>query len=215
MPTAQRAAAFGGAAVLAGAAAIVMLPVVPGLELSALSEPISKYGISSAAWLFDTGVLLLAVGVAGVLGALMLRRIVRALSPGFVTLGACCVGLVAVVIFPDRAFIGSMTINDWLHWAGSMLTFGGATLSPLALRLRRRARRSRLHRTARWLSFVGVGWFVAMLGGSLLRRASIASWSIGGLVERALAATDVAIVVVLAIWAWRGRPEPRTAPVAE
>ena len=77
-----------------GALVIVLLHVLPaGRALNPVSEPISNYGLTRVRWLFDVGVIGLMLGLASLLSALVHSGCLRARSPSFAVLSACCVGL--------------------------------------------------------------------------------------------------------------------------
>jgi hypothetical protein len=203
-------AEFGAVCAVSGAFGLGLLALLPGVRsLDPMSQPLSIYALTGLAWLFDGAVLALAVGVGGVLSALVLGRCVRVSSTAFVAMTACCVGLIAIVIFPDYTSAGRLTTIGWLHWVAAVIAFCGPPIAPLVLARRHRSASgcSRLPATARMLSFTAMGCFAFFLGGTLLEWAlGIPVWRIGGIVERTLATTEVAIAVVLAVWVWRGCP---------
>ena len=208
--TARRRAVFAAVSGGLGALVIVLLHVLPaGRALNPVSEPISNYGLTRVRWLFDVGVIGLMLGLASLLSALVHSGCLRARSPSFAVLSACCVGLVGVVIFPDRTSKGSLTTVAQMHWAAAMLTFGGVALAPALLGHGRAPECSRLPRVARRLSVSAASWFSVLLVGSILQLTKsfpLPIPHIGGLVERALAGTEIIVAAVLTVWAWRGCP---------
>lgn len=195
---------------MTGAAGLGLLQLLPPVRhMNPMSEPLSKYALTGLGWLFDVAVLTLAVGVAGVLAALVLGRCVRVSSMTFVAMTACCVGLIAIVVFPDYTSAGRLTTIGWLHWIAAVIAFCGPPIAPLILARRHRPATgcSRLPNFARYLSFTAMSCFAIFLVGTLLEWvAAIPAWRIGGIVERCLAGAEIAIAVVLAVWTWRGCP---------
>jgi hypothetical protein len=205
---ARRFALFGAISVIFCGASIGLLHILPSdRRLNPVSAPISDYALTSAAWLFDTSVLILATGVAAVLAALVLGGYLPRASAPFATMSTCCAALVVVVIFPDRALNGMLGPSAWVHWSAAMLAFGGL---PLASTLLRRLHRSpwchtRLPGVARALSLTAGACFLALFVGSILDLAtSWPIWRVGGIVERVLAIAEMGVTVLMAIWAWAG-----------
>lgn len=187
---------------------IMLLHVLPaGRSMDPLTTPISNYAQTSAGWLFDAAVLVLAIGLAALLCALVIGGWVATSSAAFAVLTACCLGLIVVVIFPDRTSGGHLTTAARLHWSAAMVTFAGIPVAPALLGHRRNigSSCSRLPGIARGLSLAAGGWFAVLFVGSLLQLStSLPLWHIGGAVERGLAITEMLIAIVLATWAWRG-----------
>lgn len=205
---ARRLALFGAISVIFCAASIGLLHVLPtDRRLNPVSAPISDYALTSAAWLFDTSVLILATGVAAVLAALVLGNYLPKASAPFVTMAVCCAALVAVVIFPDRTLNGMLGPSGWVHWSAAMVAFGGLPLAATMLRRRHRSPwcHTRLPGVARSLSLTAGACFLLLLGGSILDLVtSWPVWRVGGIVERVLALTEMTMTVLMAIWAWGG-----------
>lgn len=201
-------AALGAAWLALGSLAIATLHLLPEAgDMNPLSEPISKYALSSAGWLFDTGVIILALGLGAVISALVLGRKLPPSSAAFVALSICCLGLVVLVIFPDETSGRTFTAVGWTHWTAAMIAFGGLPVAPVLIARHHRpdAGCSRLPAAARALSLTaGVG-FIMLLVGSILEVVTVLPvWKIGGIVERFLGAAEIAAALVLAVWAWRG-----------
>lgn len=201
-------AATGAVLLLLGSAAIAALHVMPAERvLDPMVEPISKYAMTPDGWLFDLGVLVLAIGLGVVLWSLILGRSVSPSSTAVPLMIGCCIGLIVVVIFPDETAGRTFTATGWTHWVAAMLAFGGLPfVSVLIGRHHRRAAGcSPLPGTARLLSYVAGFWFALLLIGSLMEAVTMVPvWRVGGVVERSLAGTEIATAVVLAVWAWRG-----------
>lgn len=201
-------ALFGASAVVFCAISMGLLHLLPsGRGLSPVSTPLSDYALTSAAWLFDMSVLILAIGVGSVLAALVIGGCLRAASPAFVAMTVCCVALIAVVIFPDHALNGVLGPSGWVHWGAAMVAFGGLPFSSSLLRQRHRGPRCRvrLHGLTRALSLTaGACFLVLFVGSTVDLMTSWPVWRVGGIVERILALTEMAVTVLLAGWARAG-----------
>jgi hypothetical protein len=201
-------ALFGTSAVVFCAVSMGLLHLLPsGRGLSPVSTPLSDYALTSAAWLFDMSVLILAIGVGSVLAALVIGGYLRTASPAFAVMTVCCVALVAVVIFPDHALNGVLGPSGWVHWGAAMVAFGGLPFSSSLLRRRHRGERCRvrLRGLTRALSrTAGACFLVLFVGSTVDLTTSLPVWRVGGMVERILALTEMAVTVLLASWARAG-----------
>jgi hypothetical membrane protein len=198
-------------AVLICAATQVLIEVLPpGKWLDPVSQPLSRYALLNDGWLFDAGVLVLATGLAALLVALVLRGYLHRTSPAFAALVVSGLGLIGVVVFPDYDASATFALGGWLHGTAAVLTFTGVPAAGFLLYRRQLARHgpSRLMRYAGWLSVLAGAWCTALFAACLLKRFSAGPLGqIGGVVERGVAATDLAIAMLLALWAWRARGE--------
>ena len=192
--------------VLLGAALLVLLHTV-SKSMSPLSEPLSNYALTRNGWLFDLAVVMLALGLATLLCALVAAELVELGSGSFVVTSTCCVCLVLLVVFPDRGSATGLSAIGWAHWAFAMAAFGGLLVTPVVLGSRHRsgAGCSRLPGIARWMSYWAGVWFVVLVAGSVMEQVTrFAVWRVGGLVERALSASEVVVAMLLAVWARHG-----------
>lgn len=192
--------------VLAGAALLVTLHAV-SRSMSPLSEPLSNYALTRNGWLFDLAVVVLALGLATLLCALVVADVVELGSGSFVVTSACCACLVLLVVFPDRGSATGLSAIGWAHWGFAMAAFGGLLVTPVVLGSRHRSDTgcSRLPRIARWVSYWAGVWFALLVAGSVMEQVTrLAVWRVGGLVERALSASEVVVAMLLAVWARRG-----------
>jgi hypothetical protein len=187
---------------------IALLHFLPAAQsLDPLATPISNYAQTPVGWLFDAAVIVLALGLAALLCALVLGGWVATSSAAFAVLTACCIGLIIVVLFPDRTAHGALTTSGRMHWAAAMVTFAGIPVAPALLGHRRNigAHCAQLPGIARWLSVAAGGWFAVLFVGSVLQLStSLPLWHIGGAIERGLAVTEMLIAIVLATWARQG-----------
>lgn len=190
--------------VLVGLLHVVVDPAV----VNPIRRTISEYALGEYRPLFDAGVLLLALGSAVVLAALVGAHLVRVTSPAAVLLAIWCVALVLVVAFPKINWSVGPTPAGYVHRYASLVGFLCLPLGSLAVALRWR-RDGVWRRYAAWtgaLSVVSLGWLAPILLGFALRPLTgIPWWRFVplGLVERGLAVFEVAVVFALGWWAWR------------
>jgi hypothetical protein len=187
---------------------ITLLHILPGGRTqNPWSTPISDYAFTRVGWLFDAAVIVMALGLTSLLCSLVVGGWIITRSAAFVVLAVCCLGLVAVVIFPYSTSEGAPTTNGWMHWIAAMATFAGVSVSPALLGHRRDVDSdcSRIPRLADWLSVAAGGWFAVLFVGSVLQWAtSLPIWRVGGAVERGLGVTEMFIAIVLAAWVRKG-----------
>jgi hypothetical protein len=215
--TGSWAAVGGTIAVVAGAVMVGLLhTTAPGARVNPVSKPLSVYALTTAAWLFNSGVAALALGLGLILVALVRSGGVQRLSAESITLTLCAAGLLTLIVFPDIGADGRLTTVGWIHWGASMAAFGALPVTPLLLGQRhpRSAGCSALLGVARLLALGAAGLLAIFVTGSALELlTSIPMWRIGGAVERALAAAELAALLLIGIWVWRGcpgRPQPRS-----
>ncbi len=193
-------AGFAGASIVAGAAILVVLHVLPATRaLSPISEPLSRYALTSIGGLFDAAVMVLAAGLAALIVAAVLGRRV---GPGTaVILGVCIAGLAVLVAVPEESYAMSQ-----VHWIASMVAFGAVPVAVALIHRRHRtAECSRLPRIASRFAAASGMWFAALFFGNILALITgLDLWRFGGLVERLLVFTELAGAALLAVWVWNG-----------
>lgn len=191
-------------AVVVAVGAIGLLHAIsPSRELNPIERTISEYALLPDGWVFDAGVVILAVGSAAVFAALMIRCMLVWRSWRSLFFAAWCIGLVGLVLFPKHGFGADNTIAGRVHWTWTLIAFFSL---PIGTSMLCGAKRLSLanSRWARWairLSMVAAGWFVVLAGQTI---ASVVDpqgmWPIVGLVERGLSLTEMVTVWVLAMW---------------
>jgi hypothetical protein len=180
-----------------------------GARVNPISKPISVYALTPAAWLFNSGVAALAVGLGLILVALVRSGGVRRLSAESITLTLCAAGLLTLIVFPDIGADGRLTMVGWIHWGASMVAFGALPVTPLLLGQRhpRSAGCSALLAVSRLLALGAAGLLAVFVAGSALELLTpLPIVRIGGAVERALAAAELGALLLIGIWVWRGCP---------
>ena len=209
-----------------GFAAIGLCPLLVGAlhvlqagRVDPVRRTISEYALGDHGWMFDVGVIGLAVGSVLVLLALIGVGLLGRSSTGAVALGVWAVTLLVVVAFEKANWSVGPSVGGYIHRYASLAAF--VALPVAALALGRRWRRDPLFgwypiglRVLGWLSF---GWLSTIVLGVALRPLTGVPWWRFvplGLVERGLAVTEVAAVLLMAAWAWRAagrRPVPDTS----
>jgi len=177
-----------------------LLHVIDAGQVDPVRRTISEYALRDNGWMFDTGVLALAVGSVAVLIALVQAGLVR--WPSFAAVGMLvwAAGMVAVVVFEKTNWAVGPSVGGVIHRYASLVAFLALPIAALA------ATRGRGDVAAwpLWLAVAALTWLVAILSGVLLRPLSGVPWWQFlplGIMERGLALTEVAVVVALAIWA--------------
>ena len=207
-PGVDRALAAAGVVLVVVASGLIAVLHLVAPELSPVWSMISDYALGPYRPLFDVAVLTLTAGSGAVLVALVRTGLSRD-APGSVALLATwCLALPVVVGFPNCYCQVEVTTSGVVHAVASMTGF---LMLPLAaLRLGRRWRGDPVWgRHAAWARRLGVMslvWLAPMFLG-LVPVAAIAGplWDVTpfGIVERGLATTEIAVLLVLGSWAAR------------
>jgi hypothetical protein len=195
-------ARVGLGAVVVSVAAIGLLHVLPPTDrLDPLSRTISEYALLPDGWVFDAAVLLLSAGSAVVLVALLLRRLVAWRSFGALMIAVWCLGLIGLILFPKHGFGADNTFGGRVHWTWTLIAFFSLPIGTTLMCWSARLPGARWPRWALRLSTISGGWFLVLTTQTVLSAATpIQAWRAVGLVERALSLTEMAVVVVLAVW---------------
>lgn len=198
-PTVRRLSRTGAALVVAGAAGVLLLHVLPPTSaISPLRRTISEYALTSLDWLFATSVAALAIGSGAVFAAFGRAR---RLGPVAV-IGAAgwILGLLVLISFPKHNWaLGPVTLGGQVHRLASLVAFLGLPVAALLL-----ARAGRGRPAASWVAVLGVAslaWFTPILAALWLYPDRW--WQVIplGLVERGLGLTEVVTVLALAVLA--------------
>lgn len=207
----HRIAQAGLVAVGVGIAVIVGLDVAYlGLgEVNPLRRTISEHGLGDQGWIFGLGVALLAAGSAAI-GVTLARRRFAGIF-GTLALMGWSVGLLMTAAFTKHDWAVGPSLSGSIHRAGSLIAF--LSLPIAALIIARPWRHPEWRRPALTAFALGIGsvlWVVG-IGAMVLvgERSGLAWWQVMplGLVERGLAATEIAALLALGVWAAR-RPQP-------
>ncbi|QNK79871.1 DUF998 domain-containing protein [Nakamurella sp. PAMC28650] len=198
---ARRLAMLGIAGVMISTAAIGVLHVVePSRSLDPLSRTISEYELLSNGWIFDWGVVVLALASALILGAMVVREMVPLRSWGSMMTLLWCIGLVGLVVFPKHPGLDP-SVAGRVHWTWTLIAFFSLPIGTCLICWRHRTPTGRWPRSAIRLSMMAGGWFAVLTVQTVLSAVTpIQAWRAVGLVERALSLTEMAVMVVLGLW---------------
>jgi hypothetical protein len=196
-------------AVAAAVALIGALHVLPpSSALSPYRRTISEYALTDAGAVFNVAVLALAAGSVATILALVRAGLAPARSAGVLALALWSVALTAVVYFPKHHWSLGPSITGTIHRVASLVAFLSLPVAALLIgRAWRGHERWRGH--AGWLSGLGVAsllCFTPIAVAIALQPITGVRWWRAiplGAVERALAISEVGIVLALAWWAAR------------
>ncbi|WP_229673602.1 DUF998 domain-containing protein [Nakamurella endophytica] len=196
---------------------VLTLHVVPPTSaISPVRRTISEYGLSSLSWAFNLGVVALAAGSAAVLAA-QLGRFRSASRTGLVFGAVWIVALLVLVVFPKHNWAVGPSTSGTVHRMASLVAFLVLPFAVLLLQWRRARAGSALARWGCGLAVLGLAWFLPIAVAIATRSVSGLPWWQAvplGLVERGMAASEVAAVIVVGVDALRRRPvtpDPRPA----
>ncbi len=198
-------------------AALHLLP--PTSAISPVTRTISEYALTSSAWAFNLGVLLLVAASVAVFTGLTVLGRTRALSVGTLFGAMWAAGLLTLVSFPKHNWaLGGISNTGQVHRLASLVAFLALPVAVISIARRRGgAAHPASARCAFWLGVVALTWFsplvYAVVSAPLTGRRW---WQVIplGLVERGLALTEVSAVAALAVLlvaSARRRPQLRIA----
>lgn len=202
---------------LLGIVLMLSLHVVPPTnEINVVRRTLSEYALGPGKWVFDLAVLLIALGSALGFAAMVRLRRVRPYS-GAVVLGALwTVSLLVVVAFTKTDWTVGPSIGGTVHRYASVVGFVSLPLAVLLVAHKVFPDRSAWRWVARGLAAVSLGWFGLILVGVVRMGMGYGPWWRFvplGLVERAMALSAVAAILVLALGLLRAG-KPRDAVLA-
>ncbi len=207
---------------LAGVLAIAALHVLPPTNaISPIRRTISEYALHDTAWLFNLGVLALAVGSLGMLVSLARSGLVRLGSVAGAGLLLWCVGLTGVVVFPKHNWAaGGASMSGSVHRVASLIAFVALPIGAIAVAWA--WRRSPAWRNyALWtigFAVLALLCFGVIAGAFALQPLTgIRWWRVIplGAVERALGTAEVATVLTLAWWSSRAKSRAKLSHLSE
>lgn len=198
---------------LAGTLAVLALHVVPPTSAtSPWRRTISEYAYSSLGWVFDAGVVAIAVGTLLIAVSLWLTRTVRVASLGSLALLAWSVSLVVLVIFPKHDWSVGPSSHGSIHRVASLVAFISVPIAAIAIARHRAGRLRPPARTALVMGVVSAGWLSCLVGAFLLAPVTGTPWYRMfplGLMERGIAVFAVAALFALGWLAVRAARVPR------
>jgi hypothetical membrane protein len=201
---------------LSGVLAIVALHVLPPTNaVNPVRRTISEYAYYETGWLFNLGVLALAVGSLGVLVALVRTGISRAASVAGAGLLLWCAGLAGVVVFPKHNWAVGPSMSGDIHRVASLIVFVALPVGAIGVAWAWR-RSDRWRHYALWtvgFAVLALLCFGVIAGAIALQPFTGVRWWRAiplGAVERALATAEVATLLTLAWWSSRARMSHRS-----
>lgn len=201
-------AALGFAAIGLCAVLVGTLHGVQADRVNPIRRTISEYALGEDGWMFNVGVIGLAVGSLLVLFALVRAGLLGWYSSGSVALAVWAATLVVVVAFEKTNWSIGPSVSGSIHRYASLVAFSALPVAALALgrRWRRDPQFGRYAGSTRVLGWVSLGWLSTIFLGAFLRPLTGVPWWQFvplGLVERGLAVTEVITVVLMGAWSWR------------
>lgn len=203
MSPARAATAASLAALLLGVALMLALHMVPPTsEIDPYRRTLSQYALGPGKWAFDLSVLLIASGSVLALYALVRERVLRAWSGGVVLGSLWVLSLLAVVYFTKTNWSVGPSIGGTIHRYASVVAFVSLPLAVLLIA--RTVFRDRLgwRLVAQGFGVVSLGFFGVIVVGVIRMAAGGGPWWRFvplGLVERAIAFSAVAAIVVVVL----------------
>ena len=181
--------------------ALHLLP--PTNRISPLTRTISEYALTSSAWAFDLGVLLLVVGSVAAFGGLAVRGRFHVVSLATVFAALWAAGLLTLVSFPKHNWaLGTISTSGQVHRLASLVAFLALPVAVISIARRRgRPEHPTSARWAFWLGVLALAWFSPLLFAVVTAPVTGTPWWQAiplGLVERGLALTEVAAVAASA-----------------
>jgi hypothetical protein len=190
-------------ALVLGTVLMLSLHVLPPTdEISPVRRTLSQYALTSNKWLFDLSILLIAVGSALGLAAMVRHRGVAPYS-GAVLLGALwTVSLLLIVAFTKTNWSVGPSIGGVVHRWASVVAFVSLPLAVILGARRVFPDQPGWRMAARGFSAVSLAWFGLIVVGFVRMMFGYGPWWQFvplGLVERAMALAAVAALLTLAL----------------
>ena len=176
--------------------------VGPTAAISPLRRTISEYQLTTYGWAFNAAVMVLAAGSLVLIAGLLRHRLAG--PGGVLMLLGWVAGLVTLAVFPKHNWAIGPSATGQVHRIASLVAFICLPLGVMLIagRWRRNGLPKVLSRWAFWLGALSLAWFLPIIVAILLYPQTGVSWWRAiplGLVERGLAASEVAALVVLGI----------------
>ncbi len=198
---------FGLFAIAVAVVMIVGLHLLPGWGgVDPMTGMLSDYGVRPDGWVFDTALDVLSVGSVAVLVKMAWHGVVRGRAT-FMLMVSWCLCLIGIATFTKDPNTASETFRGSLHlW----VTAAACVSLPVASMVigwqhRRDPDWRRLAWTTQGLALISVPCFLPfVVSFFIIRLTHSAGLHVPtGLVERVMGGLDIALIVVLAVWAHR------------
>lgn len=203
---------------LACALAMVMMVALHLLPdwggVNPLFGMLSDYGVTVHGWVFDSALDILSLGSIAIMVKMAWHGVLRG-RPASILMLCWCVCLVGIASFTKDPNNGTDSVRGALHLYSTAAACGSLPVAGLVLawRHRRHPAWRRFALTSGGLSLMSVPCVLPFLISFFVIRMTHSAGTSGlptGLVERLMGGVDIAILVVLALWAHRaakaGRP---------
>lgn len=199
---------FALGAVALAAAMLIGLHLLPGWGgVNPITGMLSDYGVRPLGWVFDVALDILSVGSIAVVVKMAWHGVLRGRA-SFVLMVSWCICLVGIATFTKDPDTAAQTARGTLHlWVTSAacgsLPFGSMVIG---WQHRRDPHWRRWAWTSQGLALISVPCFLPfVVSFFVIRMAHVTGPSRlpTGLVERLMGGVDIAIIVVLALWAHR------------
>ena len=194
----------GAAIVVVLVGALHVLPETAGI--SPVARTISEYALTDVGWVFNLGVLALALGSLAVLAGIVRAGLARPAAAGIWLGVAWSAALTVIVLFPKHNWAVGPSAGGQIHRVASIVAFLCLPVAALALgrAWRGDARWAGFARATLWLGVASLAWLVPILLGFVLRPLTGVPWwqfvPLGPF-ERGMALTEIAALLVTGAWA--------------
>ncbi|OLF11628.1 hypothetical protein BLA60_11885 [Actinophytocola xinjiangensis] len=203
MPQARAVTTASLAALLLGVTLMLALHVVPPTnEVNPIRSTLSQYALGPGKWAFDIAVLLVALGSALALHALVRARAVRARSAGTLFGSLWVVSLLVLVYFTKTDWSVGPSLGGTIHRYASVVAFVSLPIAVLVIARAVFATAPGWRAAAQGLGALSLGFFGLIVIGAVRMAAGGGPWWTFvplGLVERAIAFSGVAAIVVVVL----------------
>jgi Protein of unknown function (DUF998) len=202
-----------------GTVLMVALHLVPPTDrIDPVRRTLSEYALGPNKWIFDLAVLAVAAGSALLFAELLRRRLIRPLS-GAAMLGTIwTVSLLIVVVFTKTNWSRGPSAGGVIHRYASLVGFAALPVAVLLLAGAAFPHAAGWRWAARGFGILSLSWFGLIMFGVVNMVAGDGRpwWRFIplGLVERAMAASAVAAIAVVAIGVARAHSMTHQAPTA-
>jgi hypothetical protein len=188
---------------VSGIVVMLALHVIPPTdEISPVRRTLSQYALTSNKWLFDVSVLLIALGSAFALVAVVRHRGVAPYSGGVLLGGLWIASLLVIVAFTKTDWSVGPSITGVVHRYASVVAFVSLPLAVILMARKVFPDKASWRWAARGLGAVSLAWFGVIIVGVIRMAAGYGRWWTFvplGLVERVIAFSAVAAMLTVAL----------------
>jgi hypothetical protein len=198
---------FGLAAVVVATVMVVVLHLLPEWGgVNPITGMLSDYGVLPDGWVFDAALDIMSIGSAALLVKMTWHGVVRGRAP-FLMMISWCLCLVGIASFTKDPNTAAQTFRGALHLYSTAAACFSLPVAGMLLgwQHRRDPEWRRLAWTTQGLALVSVPCFLPfVISFFIIRITHSPGLAVPtGLVERLMGVVDIAILVVLAVWAHR------------